>query len=270
MKRHFGVSQGHAASPPWTGASAHERREADLFFAELTGQRTLRAVRNLGEAIHAETSDRDLTRMRADLLAGLQSADLIWQRVQLAGGFSIRVSVPLIKDGYLLPVTAGDTLRLARRFEVFPLSRAVMDQAHNAATKVAKAQSPTSLYDFVTYSQRLSSTAYYTQYGASLVSGAHKLWVLSSRGPTINYGFYIRRSPTDPVRSGPLLDRRYNVIQSLGGRHNALHWDYSQLLQFMSGLEDENGQRVDLRQALLNRHPAVWDESNPPAASGMP
>jgi hypothetical protein len=145
-----------------------------------------------------------------------------------------------------------------------------MDQVHNATTHVAKPASPTNLYDFVTYSQRLDPTAYGTQYGYALASGAHKLWVVSSRGATINYGFYIPRTAADPVRCGPTLDRRYNVIQSLGARHNAAHWDYSQLLQFMTGLRNSAGQRMDLRQALLDRHPAVWDETAPPAAAGLP
>lgn len=109
-----------------------------------------------------------------------------------------------------------------------------------------------------------------TEYGYALSSGAHKLWVISSRGRTINYGFYIRRVASDPIRCGPYLDAQYNVIQSLGARHDDAHWDYSQLLQFMSGLKDPGGQAVDLRRALLDKHPAVWDEAQPPAAGSLP
>jgi hypothetical protein len=219
---------------------------------------------------YGEATDAELRRQRAALVAGITTADFVWHEIQLAGNYRILVTAPLLKDDLFVPVTATESMALARRFEVFPLTRAVMDQAHNQAVKVAKQRTPASLYDFVTYSDRLKATAYYPQSGAPLASGAHKLWVVSSRGPVINYGFYIRRGAGEMVRCGPRLDRQYNVIQSLGGRHDGSHWDYSQLLQFMTRLLDENGQPVDLRQALLNRHPSVWDESQAPPASHLP
>ena len=217
-----------------------------------------------------EATDDELRRQRAALVAQIARADLFWHEVPLAGGYRIQVCSPVLKDNAFVPVTAAETMEMARRFEVFPLSRAVMDQAHNAAVKVAKPETPPSLYDFITYSNRLKPTPYMTEFGYALTSGAHKLWVISSRGPVINYGFYIRRVASDPVRCGPRLDAQYNVIQSLGARHNATHWDYSQLLQFMSRLRDPGGQLVDLRQALIDKHPAVWDEAQPPAAGSLP
>lgn len=218
----------------------------------------------------AEATDAELRQRRTDLVASITKSDLYWHEVPLAEGYRIQVCCPVLKDDVFVPVTGRETMELARKFDVFPLSRAVMDQAHNAALKVEKQQTPASLYDFVTYSNRLKWTPYYTHFGYALSSGAHKLWVISSRGKVINYGFYIRRKQTDPVRCGKYLDPKLNVIQGLGARHDASHWDYSQLLQFMTGLKDASGQAVDLRRALLDRHPAVWDEAQPPAAGSVP
>lgn len=217
-----------------------------------------------------EETDPELQKRRAALVADITRSDIYWSDVPLAGGYRIQVSAPLMKDDLLVPVTQGEALKLAAQFEVLPLTRAVMDQAHNVAVKVDKPQSPSSLFDFVTYSSRLKNTAYYMQFGYALTSGAHKLWVASSRGPVVNYGFYIPRVRGEMVRCGPYLDPQYNVIQSLGARHNALHWDYSQLLQFMTGLRDPDGQSMNLRQALLDRNPAVWDEARPPSAGSLP
>ena len=216
-----------------------------------------------------EATDAELQRQRTTLVGNITRSDLYWHEVSLEGGYRILVSSPVMKDDLFVPVTAKETMTLARRFEVFPLTRAVMDQAHNGAVQVGKPQSPR-LFDFVTYSARLKPTAYYQQFGYTLTSGAHKLWVISSRGPVINYGFYIPRVRGEMVRCGPRLDSRLNVIQSLGARHNGAHWDYSQLLQFMSRLLDPDGQPVNLRQALLDKHPAVWDEAQPPAAGSLP
>lgn len=217
-----------------------------------------------------EDTDAQLTQRRTTLVAGITGADLYWHDVPLRDGFKIKVSSPVFKDGVFVPVTAAETMALARRLQVFPLSRAVMDQAHNFANQVPKPASPDSLYDYVTYTQRLRATPYVTQYGYALSSGAHKLWVVSARGPVINYGFYIPRARGELVRCGPNLDPKQNVIQGLGAAHNAQHWDYSQLLQFMSNLRDASGQAVDLRQALLDKNPAVWDEAAPPAAASLP
>lgn len=218
----------------------------------------------------AEVSDSELQKKRSALVAAITKQDLYWHTIPLADGYKIRVTSPIMKDDLFIPVMAKEALQLARQFEVFPLSRAVMDQTHNYATKVEKPQSPGSLYDFVTYSERLRATPYYREFGYSLASGAHKLWVASARAAVVNYGFYIKRVRGELVRCGPHLDKQLNVIQGLGARHNALHWDYSQLLQFMSGLEDPAGQRMDLRQALMDKLPAVWDELPPPHPGSLP
>ena len=230
------------------------------------------AFGNVELATAAEATDDELRRQRLELLGRITQSDSYWHDIPLANGFRIRVSSPLMKDNFFLPGTARESLALARRFEVFPLTRAVADQTHNAAIKVdySERRRPPTLSDFVAFSAALNATPYGTSYGYALASGQHKWWVISSRGPTINYGFYIPRNRTDPVRCGRYLDNENNVIQSLGGRHDGGHWDYSQLLQFMTALRDESSQPVDLRDALLNRHPAVWDEAAPPAAGSLP
>ena len=254
--------------------SPRERRQADHFFADLlgTGMSPGRGWRGGAGESADEATDAELRRQRLDLLGRITQADLYWHDIPLVNGFRIRVSSPLRKDDLFVPGTATESLALARRFEVFPLTRAVADQTHNAAIKVdySERRRPPTLSDFVAFSSALNATPYGTSYGYALASGQHKWWVISSRGPVINYGFYIRRNRTDPVRCGRYADAKYNVIQSLGGRHDGGHWDYSQLFQFMTALRDENGQPVDLREALLNRHPAVWDETAAPAASSLP
>ena len=54
---------------------------------------------------------------------------------------------------------------------------------------------------------------------ADLVFGAWKLWILNARiveKGAVNYGFW---------------DAKGNTIQTVGGQHDAAHYDYSQLLQ---------------------------------------
>jgi hypothetical protein len=252
--------------------SPHERRQADRFFAELHGIRTAPGWRRGAGESADESTDSELNRRRLELLGRVTQSDLYWHDIPLANGFRIRVSSPIVKDNLFIPATARESLALARRFEVFPLTRAVADQTHNAAIKVdySERRRPPTLSDFVAFSASLNATPYGTSYGYALASGQHKWWVISSRGPTINYGFYIPRNRRDPIRTGRYVDPKYNVIQGLGARHDGGHWDYSQLLQFMTSLRDASGQPVDLRDALLNRHEAIWDEQGPPASGSLP
>jgi hypothetical protein len=169
------------------------------------------------------------------------------------------------------PVNADETYGLALQWNVFPLTRAVFDQAFNVSVYVPPIPWPPQndaqrMYDFVGYSQKLHlQMDYPLHHGVRLVGGAHKLWVLSANGPVVNHGLHTtlatcRSNPKLACVPGPLLDKRFAPIQQLGTKHDASHWDYSQLLQLMTDLRDPSGQSVDLRGALLSRHPAVWDE----------
>jgi hypothetical protein len=251
-----------------------------------------KAAARFGKATAGARIPPELAALRSALLSRLTTSDVHWLSVPLRGGFTIDVCSPICVrataqelqpvaaylDGpvpanglYLyVPVTADESSAFALKWGVFPLTRAVSDQAHNAAVFVPKPPWPPAadrarrMYDFVGYSQKIQ-TKYFSYQGWSLVSGAHKVWALSARGPVVNHGFHAtlatcRSIPGLACVPGPLLDKRFAAIQDLGARHDARHWDYSQMLQFMRGLRDDSRQTVDLSGALLSRHPAVWDE----------
>src|SRR6266542_645258 len=234
----------------------------------------------------------ELAILRTTLLSRLTASDLYWIDVPLRGGLTIKVCSPVrvrvtaqdlqpvakyldgpAPDGpfYLYPpVNANETSRLALQWNAFPLTRAVFDQAFNVSVYVPRVPWPPQnearrMYDFVGYSQKLHlQMDYPLHHGVRLVAGAHKLWVLSARAPTVNHGFHAPiKECAKAIKTcvpGPLLDKRFAAIQDLGTRHDASHWDYSQLLQFMTDLRDPSGRSVDLRGALLSGHPAIWDE----------
>ncbi|MEJ2457644.1 MAG: peptidoglycan recognition family protein [Novosphingobium sp.] len=270
---------------PFGWISEAEALEAELFFEELVGRPTADRQAGVGDRYifpgdhifgesgdRAEFTSRELRARRKELVGRVRASDLDWIRIPLSGGHSIEVCAPVRKSNLYVPVTAGETYRLARRFGVFPLSRAVFDQAHNARQMGAKPKSPSNLLDFITYSQRMRES-FGDYYGVTILSGAHKLWVVSSLGTIVNYGFHRRPIAGEPFRGGRYLDRnRFNVVQGLGTWHanQPGHWDYSQMLQFMKNLRDPNGRSMDLRQSLLDGHPAVWDEPRKPSPSQLP
>ena len=270
---------------PFEWVSESEAKEAELFFEELIGRSNsaypaevwdpyiLPTDRIYGESDYsAEITSRELRTRRRELLGQVTANDLDWIRIPLFGGHSIQICAPVRKNNLYVPVTAGETFRFARRFGAFPLSRAVFDQAHNARQMGEKPKSPSNLLDFVTYSQRMQ-TSFGDYYGVTILSGAHKLWVVSSLGTIVNYGFHRRPISGEPFRGGRYLDRnRFNVVQGLGSWHanQPGHWDYSQMLQLMKDLRDPDGRSMNLRRALLDGHPAVWDEPHKPSPSQLP
>jgi hypothetical protein len=155
-------------------------------------------------------------------------------------------------------------------FGWLPLTRAVMDQAHNQGVKIAfRAQG--NLLDFENYSRTLD-TLYGPHETTKLVSGGHKLWVLSgfnTKTRAVNYGFY--KVDKQPSLLSPRL-KGWSVIQSLGSRHNEAHWDYSQLLQLMRAGPAFliNGKSQTLSQAVADGLEAVWDEANKLKTSSLP
>ena len=275
---------------PFGWVSPSEAYEAELFFETLTGRPARRRLAvdphvstrpgpgHAGETFEyadnnsAELSTSELRARRRELVRQVSATDLDWVQIPLDGGYSIRICAPVRKGDLYVPVTSGETFAFARRFGAFPLSRAVFDQAHNARQMGDKPKSPSNLLDFVTYSQRMRRS-FGDYYGVTILSGAHKLWVVSSLGRIVNYGFHRRPIRGEPFRGGSYLDRnRFNVIQGLGTWHanQPGHWDYSQMLQLMKDLKDPAGRPVDLRRALLDGHPAVWDEPRKPIAAQLP
>lgn len=85
-----------------------------------------------------------------------------------------------------------------------------------------------------------------------LIRDAGKSWVLSNRlgeskNIAINHGFY--------SKSGSSISGGVKLYQSVGGRHNFLHTDYSQLIQLVSSqclLNNETVEIVDLM-----KHPVL-------------
>lgn len=200
----------------------------------------------------------ELNKLRQELLKKVSSANYDWVDVNLAGNVVIKVCKPVKIDGLYVPVTANETREFAKRFGAFPLTRAVADQILNNGTFIPYRWQP-ELYDFEKYSQYLDSKSY----DGVKNFGAHKLWVLSSLGKSINYGFYEDNGSKPSTGGGSHLKRGFNVRQSLGGAHNEHHWDYSQLLQLMfaeAPLEID-GKSYSLGMALIEGLPAVWDES---------
>jgi len=222
-------------------------------------------------------TDQELTKLRAELLAKVTDSDFTWYDVDLeykaqsgaAATVTIKVSNPLRKEGYYLPVTARETFDFAKRYGWLPLTRAVADQAHNQASQFSFTWQA-NLFDFDKYSNDTLAKSYGPVYDTKLVSGSHKLWLLSKFGKkATNYGFYVKADKSNPP-NGPRL-KGWRVIQTLGGRHNELHWDYSQLLQFMkSDTLTIDGTSYSLPAAIVAGLPAVWDEGGKLQASDLP
>lgn len=173
------------------------------------------------------------------------------------------------------------------------MTKAVADQAHLQAVRIV-ARPQANLFDFSEFSDRLMQTFYR---GPQLVSGAHKLWILSSRGVGINYGFYLeKKDATTKARWAQYLDMNrggkylpaseYTLVQGPGAAHDVIvgtellkkalaadfadetsktdpsHWDYSQLLQLMkpSGPLEIDGKSYTMAQALVQGLAPLWDE----------
>src|SRR5262249_23108588 len=139
--------------------------------------------------------------------------------LQTDAPWSIEVCSPVSIDGYYVPVTALETWEFARQFNAFPLTRAVADQVHNQVlkdygseyaidyiamgavpllpiyrgqtdpdTKRPYIQNPLYEYEAFWDSSALQATKYTSDSSihtkgvdkGRLVSGIHKLWVLST------------------------------------------------------------------------------------------
>jgi hypothetical protein len=240
---------------------------------------------------------------RQMLLPRITPAILKWNYVRLEGGHTVQVCSPARVEGpdgqmYYVPVTSSETWHFARMVKAFPLTSAVFDQYQNQAAYVEKspnhnAGNGTVGMHFHTFSEYLNQN----QYHVGMKSGAHKLWVLSFGGRSINHGFYAPK-PKNPAKylenckkltagscdrpGGPELDSSYWLRQFRGAKHNENHWDYSQLLQLMRS-DEGFGLKVDtqdslyklpfglpavprvkilsLQEALLAGLPEVWDEN---------
>src|SRR5262249_44139856 len=133
--------------------------------------------------------------------------------------WTIEVCSPLLINGYYVPVSARQTWEFAKQFGAFPLTRAVADMTHNyvvkkwgseyaveflsmgavpllppyrgqvdSKTKLRLTQNPVYEYEAFWDSSVLQSTKYTSDSSihapgldrGPLVSGIHKLWLLST------------------------------------------------------------------------------------------
>jgi hypothetical protein len=217
----------------------------------------------------------ELEKLRKQLLGTItQPTNLVWQSVALDGGAAIEVSNPFMAQDLWVPVTAQEQWALAMKLKVFPLTRAVADQAHLAADAGGGSedyQAGAYGHDFERFSQSLNAhSSYKTFYSTKLISGAHKLWLLSNglfpdegpKGMAVNFGFYTtseaKAKGDRGGPGGPFLKGRF-VAQQLGTAHSKVFSDYSQLLQFMRNYT-AGSNPADLRAALLRGDAALWDE----------
>lgn len=246
----------------------------------------------------------ELNKLRDEKIKKLKTwneQNLVWQTVNLGtiqiGSISypvvIEVSEVAKVDGYYIPVTATEADDFATQFKALPLTKRVADQLFNKgkAVPVMGQHDPTKesqdsnaynpMNDFVKQSDYLKLK----NYKGVFDFGAHKIWAYSAYKAqkcalkdakdeatkkdykekyekacegdpnriATNFGFYIAGKP----------------FQDLGARHNASHWDYSQLLQLMRSkgstipIEgDEKGtvKWIDLKTAIEKKHPAIIKE----------
>lgn len=241
---------------------------------------------------------RRFGKLREMLEKKITLVNLEWKAVKLDGGHTVQVCQPVRIEGpdgkmYYVPVTASETWKHARNFSALPLTSAVFDQYHNKSAYVPRSPKHDAFLngmEFHTFSDYLNDRNYHL----GLHSGAHKLWILSAtQAPaghqrSINRGIYFPK-PKDPVKykeaknpggpGGPKLDPSYWVMNVRGPAHGPGHWDYSQLLQLMKSddmfgspiidftdpvvkkpLRIPSIKLVDLREAVIQGLPEVWDE----------
>ena len=270
-----------------------------LNIGSVLGQAVANALANQIAKQPEQLNNGQLKKLREEKIKIIRDTwtaeNLVWKNVSLVPSVKIGpISFPVVIqvsevvkiDGYYIPVNAKETFEFAEKFKALPLTRRVAHQLFQNGSPVAVVgqydASKTSesdaaynpMFDFVKQSKYLESK----NYGGVFDFGAHKIWALSihkfkkcmeTSNPrygelyrtacentdpnriATNYGFYINNKPE----------------QDLGARHEENHWDYSQLLQLMRGflpipMRNESGNLtwVDLNSALIERHPAIWDE----------
>jgi hypothetical protein len=175
------------------------------------------------------------------------------------------VSVPFEGTTYYVPVTPPETFSLAKACGAVPLTRAISDRAFNKdgyfKRTTLDANKTADKPDFVRFA-KFMETKYLPQRTLKLVSGAHKIWMLSAAGKAgrgVNHGFHIPKAEYKHSLPTPSLDPAWSVIQNQNADHDKDWWDYSQLLQMMKDLTVD-GKKVDLLDAIESGHAAVWDE----------
>jgi hypothetical protein len=210
--------------------------------------------------------------------------DFFWAKLDLPGNATIEVSHPYVNQGVFVPIRRDEMWDIAANIECYPLTRAIADLAHYVAICFVAAIEYkwwSDLFDFKGFSNYLfTGTSCGRNWGnkQTVISGGQKYWVLSNHlgsknahdRATVNYGFYTK-SKTEGESPGKYLASLpdWKVKQSLGGGHTGSHWDYSQLMQFMRNYT-VNGTVRNMRKALLDGDPLLWDESDKLMEKNLP
>jgi len=158
------------------------------------------------------------------------------------------------RSGVRLPVSYDETVTICRAMDCVAPTQAMCDAIF------AQAKPETSLVALVRTaadSLKMGSVEFTLRFHdgvekqlaalghvpGNLVAGAWKYWILHRRiveRGAVNYGFWDKsRKPPRPV-------------QTVGGRHDALHYDYSQLLQPVKryARDEKTGASVDLLEYI--------------------
>ena len=159
-------------------------------------------------------------------------------------------------DGVRLPVTYNEAVELCRELECVSPTQEMADAmfAHavqlNFVPLVQKAEDSLRMMT-VDFTMKFHEgierqIADAKPSPGALVFGAWKLWIVHPRiieRGAINYGFW------DKSKKPPM------PIQTVGGRHDAAHYDYSQVFQPVKRLakDRKTGQQVDLVEYLTNK-----------------
>jgi hypothetical protein len=198
---------------------------------------------------------------------------LEWEDVKTRpNGGIIQVCRPVRVKGpdekmYYVPVRPSETWKFAHDFNALPLTSAVFDLYSNQSQYVPRSGNHDAFKNgdhFHTFSEYLNKNKYHE----GKKSGAHKLWILSALGRSVNRGLYFpkpRNPQGNPYRPAGRNSPSYWVMNDRGTKHGGLgHWDYSQLLQLMRSNDNFGREKeikvIQLRDAVLDGVWEVWDE----------
>ncbi len=170
-----------------------------------------------------------------------------WSSIRV-GPYVIRVSSDALRalDGVRYPVSMDEAMTIARHLGVILPTREIFDAIWQSAPKklVPRPLPPTAQMGSVGWSRRFSADIDAQKkalgLGPSDLVSVGKAWILHPRlveKGAVNYGFFTPEG---------------KPLQSVGGVHNAQHFDYSQVLQVVapSAQNAETGASVDLRDVL--------------------
>lgn len=165
-----------------------------------------------------------------------------WATIRL-GDLDVEVAADALSaEGVRWPVTFNESIEIARALGAILPTKAIADaMVANAAVRIEAMPQDVATMMSENTSRKFSAAIDKTINGRpGLRAGGWKHWILDPRLTTskgaVNYGFWQGNKP----------------IQSVGGMHNAQHYDYSQLLQPVKRYAKKapTGESVDLLEII--------------------